>query len=401
MNTPPSSTESPKLRRFDPTRDKLDPGQIVVVECSVKEPILKAIKAHHATARPTASMLSFTQRLREDLVDLKARPCLVVRRSREGLMIVPLATFEDSLITDLDLHTQHFAVAVGDTRAWPPGRETLSIAPDWPDSRLKPVYALAKEILINNRRFGGLYEYWERDEKGRLLRDNRGNVIRCSDFRVEESELQKFEQLIRKIARQYRALTPGQRALYNRSWDEAEQRLQQTRADSQQPAGNSRDPKRLATPQAPGPVDAEHIHLTQTPYLDNVQSARYSFDDASTRSDDSNSFGYGSEVSIVPFQPRRMDPHMEMWLDMNVAHELAHPQHLFWDYRHLRAIERAFQKRFAMYHLANEPQTSEWLRGVVAAGERSCPKVQSMSALRRMSLQAPHSNKPLSRPVTR
>ncbi|KZV94969.1 hypothetical protein EXIGLDRAFT_494677 [Exidia glandulosa HHB12029] len=225
MNSPPSSTptgtaESPRLRRFDAKRDKLKPGQIIIVECSVKEPILDAIKAHHSSARPTASMVSFRQRLKEDQVDLKARPCLVVREVGGGaFMIVPFATFEDSPITDLDLHTQHFAVAVGNTRAWPSDRETLSIAPDWPESLLKPVYALAKEIPINNRLFGGLYEHWERNEQGRLIRDDRGNVTTRSDFKVEDSELNKFRQLIRKIARQYLALTPGQRALYNRSWD--------------------------------------------------------------------------------------------------------------------------------------------------------------------------------------
>ncbi|KZV94965.1 hypothetical protein EXIGLDRAFT_494650 [Exidia glandulosa HHB12029] len=213
------TVQPPTLRRFDARRDTVDVGQIIVVLCSVKEPILKAMKAYHSIAPPTASMVSFRQRLADDNVDLKPRPCLVVSRTRDDFMIVPFATFEDSLITDLDLHTQHFAVAVGDTPAWPAERERLSVSPYWPESRLKPVYALAKEIPLHNRLFGGLYQHWERDVRENLLADANGDVVTRSDFEVDDLEMRKFRQLMQRIDRQYEKLTQGQRAVYNKSWE--------------------------------------------------------------------------------------------------------------------------------------------------------------------------------------
>ncbi|KZV88725.1 hypothetical protein EXIGLDRAFT_838987 [Exidia glandulosa HHB12029] len=245
------TVQSPTLRRFDARRDTVDVGQIIVVLCSVKEPILKAMKAYHAIAPPTASMVSFRQRLADDDINLKPRPCLVVRSTRDDFMIVPFATFEDSLITDLDLHTQHFAVAVGHTPAWPAGRETLPVSPYWPESRLRPVYALAKEIPLHNRLFGGLYQHWERDARGNLLADVNGDVVTRSDFEVDDLEIRKFRQLIQRIQRQYEKLTPGQRAVYNKSWEEAEQRRKQAQADTtRSQAGSSRpthhDPTHLS-----------------------------------------------------------------------------------------------------------------------------------------------------------
>lgn len=193
------------------------------MECSVREPILRAITVERnrspLTVSMTPSMLSSKVRIKKKDADLKERPCLVTNLRGDRPWIVPFATFEGDPITKLDLHTQHWAVAVGATPAWPEGRSTIPISPDWPKSHEKPVYALVKEIPVGDRRFGGLYEYWPRDERGYRLRRADGTNVVQRNFEITGTTLADFDRLVRQIQHEYEALTPEQRDVWNESWD--------------------------------------------------------------------------------------------------------------------------------------------------------------------------------------
>ncbi|KZV94957.1 hypothetical protein EXIGLDRAFT_736183 [Exidia glandulosa HHB12029] len=85
----------------------------------------------------------------------------------------------------------------------------------------------------------------------------------------------------------------------------------------------------------------------------------------------SSASGSGSDSgrTASPFQPRRMDLHMEMWLDLNAGHKLSDPKLLTSELDQLESIEKDWAMRIAHEIVTKRPRTSAWLRGVDAAGD--------------------------------
>ncbi|KZV88525.1 hypothetical protein EXIGLDRAFT_174710 [Exidia glandulosa HHB12029] len=79
--------------------------------------------------------------------------------------------------------------------------------------------------------------------------------------------------------------------------------------------------------------------------------------------------GSGSRRTASPFQPRRMDLHMEMWVDLDAGHELSDPKLLTSELDQLESIEKEWAMRIAHEIVTKRPRTSAWLRGVDAAGD--------------------------------
>ncbi|KZV94951.1 hypothetical protein EXIGLDRAFT_748385 [Exidia glandulosa HHB12029] len=71
----------------------------------------------------------------------------------------------------------------------------------------------------------------------------------------------------------------------------------------------------------------------------------------------------------APFQPQRMDLHIEMWLDLTASHELSTPRQLRSDIRQLESIETEWAHRIAEAIVTKRPQTTAWLQGVAAGDE--------------------------------
>ncbi|KZV88527.1 hypothetical protein EXIGLDRAFT_751657 [Exidia glandulosa HHB12029] len=197
-------------------RPELPIGAVVIMNCSIKEPILAAIEEYQRICPLTASMASTRASIRSGRMSRPRRPCVVTRVARGGPMFVPLTTFTRQPVTTMDLHTQHFAVSIGNTTAFPEGRGKLVISPNWPLSYYTPCYAVAYEILVGTER--NPQAYGRARENGRF------------EYQVQNDEIRVFRRIMRELNEEYENLTYEDRRRYNRTWNEAQRIRRQRQA---------------------------------------------------------------------------------------------------------------------------------------------------------------------------
>ncbi|KZV88524.1 hypothetical protein EXIGLDRAFT_174663 [Exidia glandulosa HHB12029] len=137
--------------------------------------------------------------------------------------------------------------------------------------------------------------------------------------------------------------------------------------------GIRRGKEREAAAEAAGELDAENAAGAGSDGSDSQQGSEEDADSAGAVSSS------GSSVSSValptgptartPFQPQRMDLHVEMWLDLTASHELSTPRQLRSDIRQLESIETEWAQRIAEAIVTKRPQTTAWLQGVATGDE--------------------------------
>ncbi|KZV88501.1 hypothetical protein EXIGLDRAFT_772620 [Exidia glandulosa HHB12029] len=127
-----------------------DEGQIWWATCTITDRILRAAFAYSVVG--LTDTMSTTLARVESMERRKERPVIVLalgqaprhRGITPTVSVVATATFGRSRVTELDRHTQHFALAVGQTQPWPKRKSyVLQPDPDWPRSSWKPCYAVA------------------------------------------------------------------------------------------------------------------------------------------------------------------------------------------------------------------------------------------------------------------
>ncbi|KZV88749.1 hypothetical protein EXIGLDRAFT_722399 [Exidia glandulosa HHB12029] len=141
-----------------------DTGKTYWFYCSAKEPVLRAVDEWDQ------NLMTSTMRHDMDWIDKcikyrrfeemgKPRPCFVVsiHHGSDLPTVVPLATFGDTPISELDEYTQHWAVSVGSTPPWPPTTtDTVQTTPAWSHDRtyalLKPIRALPDQLIAHYHR---------------------------------------------------------------------------------------------------------------------------------------------------------------------------------------------------------------------------------------------------------
>ncbi|EJD43266.1 hypothetical protein AURDEDRAFT_167682 [Auricularia subglabra TFB-10046 SS5] len=178
------------------------PGDIVLVYCSVNEPILR--EAWHLRGR-----VRMTPRMREDFDAIferrnrggKKRPCVVIDVDDDEVLIAPMATFEKRPVSNLPGLYQLFAVSVGRTPGHPfPRSAKLEVAPTWPPSEKEK----ATHYIIS-----------------RPFRVDRDEVMSVwSGYHVSDDQLDDFEDVCEKAMELLHGLTNEQLQLLYDSYEE-------------------------------------------------------------------------------------------------------------------------------------------------------------------------------------
>ncbi|KZV94955.1 hypothetical protein EXIGLDRAFT_494583 [Exidia glandulosa HHB12029] len=104
--------------------------------------------------------------------------------------------------------------------------------------------------------------------------------------------------------------------------------------------GVRRGEEREAAAEAAGELDAEDAAESGSEGSDSQQESEEEVDSAGAVSSSGSSVSSialpTAPIAPAPFQPQRMDLHVEMWLDLTASHELSTPRQLRSDLRELK-----------------------------------------------------------------